>query len=533
MWSLSTCTETGMGRQLCQWLMLIVLQALIMNSACALEIETLVMPDKVIAGHAKFESECSSCHTAFSRDQQNALCVDCHEDIGADIKAVKGYHGLTSEAKNSECASCHTEHIGRDANIIPFDADAFDHSFTDFELLGKHVEVICKDCHEPDATYREAPSVCIDCHLEDDVHKGGLGEECASCHGPKGWDLVEFKHEKETGFALAGGHAAVLCGDCHVEQKFTETEAECIACHRADDVHEGRRGDDCASCHTVVNWKDSGFDHAIKTNFPLLGEHAGVACESCHVDDNFEIELQTTCIACHLKDDSHKGLLGEACADCHDEVSWTESRFRHDTFTEFPLLGGHAVLECQLCHAVPVNEANPGTDCYSCHVDDDPHKGQLGEACADCHNETDWTQNVRFDHDFTPFPLTGLHKKAECKVCHETSQFKDASVECVDCHRDEDVHKGGLGSDCGSCHSPVGWERWRFDHYIASGVALDGAHAELTCAECHRKPPKQGGAKASRCIDCHRQDDVHNGQLGKDCARCHSTTTFLGAEELP
>jgi hypothetical protein len=463
MWSLSTCTESGMGRQLCQWLMLIVLEALIMSSACALEIETLVMPDEVVASHAKFESECSSCHTAFSRDQQNTLCVDCHKDIGADVKAAKGYHGIATQAKNSECSSCHTEHIGRDANIVLLDVDAFDHSLTDFDLLGKHVEVICEDCHEPDAAYREAPSFCLDCHLEEDVHKGGLGEDCGSCHGAKGWDLVEFQHEAETEFPLLGGHAELVCNDCHAEQLFEETD--------------------------------------------------------------------TSCISCHQKDDSHKGLLGEGCGDCHSETSWTQSRFQHDTFTKFPLLDSHAVLECQVCHAAPVTESNPGTDCISCHLEDDPHGGQLGEACGDCHNEVDWTDSVQFDHDFTSFPLTGLHKQAECNTCHESSKFQDVLTECVDCHLEEDVHKGGLGEDCGSCHSPVGWEHWRFDHYIAADFILDGAHTDLKCAECHRKPPKQGGTTASRCIDCHRQDDVHNGQLGKDCARCHSTTTFLGAEE--
>jgi hypothetical protein len=503
-----------------------------MRSAVALDIETLVMPGQLIEAHAEYESECSSCHTAFEREKQNVLCVECHQEIGVDQSAPGGLHGLDPEASTAECRSCHTDHIGREANIIIFDKATFTHQYTDFQLLDKHIEVECDDCHQKDELYREAPTQCYACHKEDDTHEGGLGEECESCHVPKGWDIVEFEHEAETGFALLGEHATTECSACHAEQNFENTPTECVDCHREDDVHEGQRGDDCGSCHNSVDWAESLFDHARQTDFALLGAHVQTACEDCHTEGTVESELESTCISCHLEDDSHEGLLGEDCADCHDEVDWAENRFKHDTFTEFPLLGGHAELECESCHAVPVHEENPGTACIDCHLEDDPHDGQQGEACGDCHNETDWTQDVRFDHDFTEFPLVGSHKEAECDACHEDSQFQNAPTECGDCHADEDVHKGGLGQECGTCHNPVDWARWRFDHFETAGFVLDGEHADLTCAECHRNPPKQGGKTASRCIDCHRDDDVHNGQFGKDCARCHSTETFLGAEEL-
>ena len=99
-----------------------------MHSALALDIETLVMPDKVVASHAKFESECSACHVAFSRDRQNSLCVDCHQDINNDQMAATGFHGRNPEAKNSECVACHTEHKGRAADIVALNTDTFDHS---------------------------------------------------------------------------------------------------------------------------------------------------------------------------------------------------------------------------------------------------------------------------------------------------------------------------------------------------------------------------------------------------------------------
>ena len=50
-------------------------------------IERLVMSGPVAAAHADIESTCGSCHVAFSRERQNSLCLDCHEDVGRDIAA--------------------------------------------------------------------------------------------------------------------------------------------------------------------------------------------------------------------------------------------------------------------------------------------------------------------------------------------------------------------------------------------------------------------------------------------------------------
>lgn len=63
---------------------------------------------------------------------------------------------------------------------------------------------------------------------------------------------------------------------------------------------------------------DPAFDHA-KTRFPLVGKHKRVACEQCH-----KTTLKDTpkdCIACHKKDDVHRGRRPN-CAKCHTPVNW-------------------------------------------------------------------------------------------------------------------------------------------------------------------------------------------------------------------
>ena len=62
-----------------------------MSAAVAIDIETLVMPGEVTAPHAEFQSECSACHEAFSRERQNSLCIDCHQEVGADQLKISGF----------------------------------------------------------------------------------------------------------------------------------------------------------------------------------------------------------------------------------------------------------------------------------------------------------------------------------------------------------------------------------------------------------------------------------------------------------
>ena len=67
-----------MHRALATLLMILVMVAT--NDARA-QIETLVMPGELIAGHAELEATCGNCHKAFDRGRQRELCLDCHDDV--------------------------------------------------------------------------------------------------------------------------------------------------------------------------------------------------------------------------------------------------------------------------------------------------------------------------------------------------------------------------------------------------------------------------------------------------------------------
>ena len=91
---------------------------------------------------------------------------------------------------------------------------------------------------------------------EDDVHKGGLGKECARCHSPNGWRIWDFDHGKETGFPLAGAHSKVACEGCHKQPPGqVKLDTQCVSCHAQDDIHLGQYGRQCQRCHSTVTFK--------------------------------------------------------------------------------------------------------------------------------------------------------------------------------------------------------------------------------------------------------------------------------------
>ncbi len=414
------------------------------------------------------------------------------------------------------------------------------------EVIEDHAkyEDQCERCH---ARFDKAaqPKLCRACHKEvarDIARKQGLHgrmkgkRECRECHREhrgRAADLAPidegtFDHAR-TDFPLKGGHAkpAVKCESCHKPRvKYRKAPSDCYACHKKDDHHKGVFGRACKACHTEKEWKSSTFDHNRETKFRFKGRHARLACESCHKKAVAKTKPKSACIACHRKDDHHKGKFGRKCATCHTDREWTRVIFNHDRDTKYPLRGKHRSVKCESCHKKHLYKVKLKSTCYACHKKDDPHKGQEGRNCERCHNERAW-KKVRFDHDLTRFPLFGTHQKARCGKCHRTKVFPDAPIECLACHTKKDVHKRKFGTQCGLCHDPRQWKLWDFDHDTRTPFKLDGAHGGLHCYVCHRRPMDRKVIINPLCVSCHQEEDVHDGVLGPQCGRCHMTSSFV------
>lgn len=503
-----------------RWLGLLALLWLLAGGAHAQSVESVLSPGPISKAHLKWEESCKSCHVPFDRKAQERLCADCHKEIARDLAERSGLHG---RQKPQPCRSCHTEHRGREMRIAEFDRRAFDHQQTDYALRGKHREADCAKCHPAERKFSAAPHDCQSCHRKDDVHKGALGAKCENCHEEKSWRETRFDHSS-TRFALTGAHLPARCESCHKTREYKDTPQTCIGCHRKDDKHKSQFGEKCESCHGTQRWRDVSFRHEVDTRYALRDKHRELRCTSCHTGQLYRDKLGSACSACHVKDDRHKGSLGKDCQNCHSERGWKEAlRFDHDR-SNFPLLGRHAKTACKSCHQSAVFREAPSA-CVACHRKDDKHQATLGEACADCHTETDW-KAARFEHGRTRFPLRGAHAAAtlKCSACHaDLRSFRNTAQDCLSCHRKDDKHEGQLGARCDDCHNERAWKGTRFDHAKAR-FALSGAHVVAACKSCHQSARFRDAPRD--CAGCHLKDDKHKASLGAACEGCHNTRAW-------
>ncbi len=524
--------------------MLLRLVFLILSLSCSCgawaDVDTLLMPGEVIQGHVKLEEKCKECHVKFDQDAQDKLCMGCHKEVGADVQSHKGFHGRLEE---KVCRTCHTDHKGRDAKIVIWDKEKFDHEKTDFPLAGAHQKqekVKCKDCHDPKKKYSEAPLPCNDCHRKDDKHKNTLGADCGKCHNERDWKEAKFDHSK-TKYELSGKHIDVKCKKCHADpSRYKEAPHDCLGCHRKDDKHKDQYGKKCEDCHTEKDWKKIEFIHDLKsTKYELLGKHKTTKCVSCHKGILYKDKTPTKCYACHRKDDVHKAGLGEKCESCHDEEKWKISKFDHDKDTKYSLLGKHITTKCEACHIpalkLPGQKEKIALTCNGCHKVDDKHKGEFGIKCESCHKEKDW-KTIIFDHDKdTKYLLKGKHITTKCDACHTPAlklpgQKEKIATTCIGCHKIDDKHKSNFGAKCESCHKEKDWKTLIFDHDKDTKYPLKDKHIKVKCETCHKGKVYEEKL-AKDCYSCHKKDDekVHKFKLGKKCESCHDEKSWKEA----
>jgi len=527
-------------------------------------------PGDLSSSHANLEgiSNCTQCHVLGNK-VSNDKCLACHKEIKTRMDKRTGYH-VSKDVMGKDCASCHSDHHGRNFDMVRFDEKKFDHNLTGYELTGAHKKIDCRDCHKPDFvedrdlkkrkdTYLGLGRQCLDCHT--DYHQKTLSEDCAKCHTADAFTPAsKFNHDK-TNFPLAGKHKTVECRDCHqVEtrygrefQRFAGVPfGNCSACHQ--DAHNNNLGTNCKECHTEQSFTSlsnlTRFNHN-STHFPLKGRHQRLDCAQCHqmqvspltiFQDRMGVKTQD-CATCHL--DIHDGKFGDNCANCHQENSFRQvgkmEGFNH-ALTGFELVGKHVAVDCRKCHiSESLTEPLPHNTCADCHTD--YHEGQFANNapvpdCTDCHTVEGFAGSTFgiAQHAQTKFPLDGGHVATPCFACHlpdgaEKWRFHNIGERCADCH--DDIHQGEIASTwypdqaCEKCHLTESWTGANLFDHDQTSFKLLGKHQQQDCRACHLSgdvPPKRrfAGLPAT-CSDCH--EDSHGNQFDEngltDCARCH------------
>ena len=373
------------------------------------------------------ELGCGKCHkeSDFRRPIAHELCRNCHED------PHKGQ--FAARAAGSDCSVCHSP-----ANFKPPLFDRVTHMSSSFPLVGKHNSLRCAQCHQPegrDAGYKTGKLVCNECHTE--PHGGEFAAEpysnrCNLCHTEQGFETTTFSMERhdQTRFPLTGRHTQVECVKCHKPLAPAVSQA-------AEEVIKAPG----AASGPAVDAKKAAQNARRQYHF------ASRSCNTCHTDPH-QINPQANL----------------PCETCHVTQQWSALRPFDHSGTRFKLAGSHLDADhqpigCVKCHKspqltdgaaakiAPVFSGTPN-QCTGCHQKKDAHDGQFSgpgrspEDCSNCHIPAVWN-GTNFDHDRTRFPLSVVHRKAECAKCHKEQKevngmmvrvYRDTPPDCIKCH---------------------------------------------------------------------------------------------------
>lgn len=514
--------------------LLLVVSLVVGFTAFAQSFGSFLSPGELAEAHADLDTlgGCLQCHEA-GAGIGAALCMDCHEGVRAQVNKAQGFHGSLGQ----DCESCHSDHKGRDFELIVMEKDTFQHHKTGFALLGEHADVDCEDCHQDEEIWTGLESTCLPCHAEDDDHapQGGARKrmkQCQDCHEvDPDWaalplPVTVFDHQDSTqaDYPLAGEHAEVECEDCHEELHFVPVASDqCTDCH--EDPHHSDFVAGCEDCHEgPQTWAVEGFDHRL-TGYALLGRHRSVGCESCHHEDKTKAVPHARCGTCHR--DPHRGeFKPRDCDACHDiDRPFAMLDFDHDE-TAYPLVGEHGSVDCVACHGEGEEQRFTGLafeDCKDCH--DDAHVGFFAQrTCSSCHDETTIWEVDSFDHELTGYALEGEHVDVGCESCHKPDTGPELPHEsCQDCHAEASPHNDTVSAEtCSDCHTVVSFTELRFDH-ATTEFPLEKAHQEVACTDCHGE--EQFIEAPTTCAGCH-EEDRPAAHFEGECGQCHTATVW-------
>ncbi|MCB2207156.1 MAG: tetrathionate reductase family octaheme c-type cytochrome [Bacteroidetes bacterium] len=220
----------------------------------------------------------------------------------------------------------------------------------------------------------------------------------------------------------------------------------------------------------------------------------------------------------------------ETCLSCHEGVDADIMKTRHwnwlgDEFVDkngkTMILGKRNIIN-NFCIAVPSNWPR----CTSCHVGygwkDDTFDFTDGNNidCLICHDQTGTYKKVPTGAGM-PDPSVDLLKVAQsvgktrienCSVCHFNGgggtgiKHGDMDGSMIHPTEDLDVHMGGLGFTCSTCHAGE-------NHKIlgASHGSLMAGTNHISCEGCHKEKPHKNKTlndhmSAIACETCHIPD---------------------------
>jgi hypothetical protein len=351
-------------------------------------------------------------------------------------------------------------------------------TWADFLDNGKHYEAPgCFRCHDGKHLSADGASIRLHCNICHNVPETVTSGDPPP-EVPLSYVQEPLSHLETNFIADHRFQASEACGECHgVIQFGTDNSSFCAN----------------SSCHGRA-WPAVDLNAAFPHPIPLEWHHAEVLCSSCHKG---EATPEYKCSNCHQPPQASH--FGDDCAACHTPAGFdqaTLANFQHPVRLE----GAHASLDCTACHS---GGQKLVYDCAACHQP--PSEPHFGTDCKQCHNTTTFADATISPDQHTP-PLVGAHARAQCSLCHPAGQPSPEYV-CSNCHKPPENH---FAQPCDTCHTPEGW-----------------AQSASALAQAAPKIPHPTQAPMDECLTCHGEGKTqpapanHKDFVKEQCTLCH------------
>lgn len=464
-------------------------------------------------------------------------CMACHDraalrDKAIDFQGMEFRHGMHFDAVGGagdptlKCTSCHTQ-VDEKAHITVDTATCFTcHMRTEFSGSGGSTGDV--DDAVPGAAGAKFVANGIEGSLPRPLAQ--IGGDCRLCH--------ERTLRENTG--LAATHAPVLerridctrchgsmnagaddpvsqdrCRRCHFESSLFvdrtdrakmhdahagDVKIECIDCHAAVDHRSGAIRDTaagkCNACHEDMHGPQQRMflaaSHEVPSGVTLPPFHAGLQCQSCHLDPQ------------PVKGDPTLGqarvTTPDSCRTCHKGAAQGD----FGRLLEKWKSGGAQAMESAGAHLDDVARALEAAP----------------EAARDRAVRTLDFARQRLHLAEAARPVHNIHLARQ--VFADAGRFADEAATLGGVPVPAWVNPtANISADCARCHlaavegAPAGPRFFSHQKHLA----VEG----INCARCHNDEPRHGNLWVANqgCSDCHHQEQRDR------CATCHPAQASL------
>jgi hypothetical protein len=203
---------------------------------------------------------------------------------------------------------------------------------------------------------------------------------------------------------------------------------------------------------------------------------------------------------------------------------------------DFPLVGGHAALDCLDCH-IEGEYANTPIACSYCHtLERDvffvPESGEnpyqdMNEAypehfageCSDCHSIFHWDGDP-FDHEEI-WECNSCHLEDKPQLLDELASAEVALVNWTLNSTFKTTSPFHYTGDCSLCHQDTeSWKEWDYAHNLDKCL---GCHENSNLNDFSTVSEDLGEClRITECASCHEYDG-HEENYGDMCTSCHQS----------